>query len=253
MLKDDRVVESKFLDLSQLDSLRYIEESDGQVHIGARATFGDCIRSRVLQRTARVILDAIETIASPQIRNLGTVAGNLGNASPAGDSIPPLFVLGSKVVLENSSGKREVPIEAFFIGYRKTVRRNDELIREVCFPPVSKNDITFFKKLGLRHANAISVASVAFWAKPKGDRIAHARIALGAVAPTVIRATKSEANLTGAQLTTEKAKNIAKMCADESRPISDIRGSASYRRRAIEALTYMGLVEVAERFHLKQA
>jgi len=244
MLKDARIRESKFLDLSHLNDLQYIKvEKDGIIHIGALATYGDCVRSRVLRKRARILLDSIETIGSPQIRNLATVAGNLGNASPAGDAIPPLFVLDAKVILESKSEEREIPIEQFFSGYRKTVRKPNELIREVNFHPVKQGELTFFRKLGLRRANAIAVASVAFWGKRDGQTFSQARIALGAVAPTAIRARRAEEMLVGATVTPEKIREVAKTCAEESSPISDIRGTAAYRRQAVEALTYIGLME----------
>lgn len=242
MLKDGHVPESKFLDLSHLNDLNYIKAGeDGLIHIGALATYGDCERNRRLQKEAKILLDSIETTGSPQIRNIATLVGNLGNASPAGDSIPPLFVLDARVVLVNVLRKREVPIEEFFSGYRKTVREPNELISEVTFRPVRRGEVAFFKKLGLRRANAIAVASVALWAKVNGGKFSEARIALGAVAPTVIRARRAEAVLTGVSLTNEKIREAARICAEESHPISDVRGSASYRKQAVEALTYMGL------------
>ncbi|MGA8905531.1 MAG: xanthine dehydrogenase family protein subunit M [Candidatus Bathyarchaeia archaeon] len=246
MLKDAHIRENKFLDLSHVDNLRYIKAGkDGMIHIGALATYGDCTRNRVLRKRARILLDSVETIGSPQIRNLATVAGNLGNASPAGDAIPPLFVLDAKVVLESKSEKREISIEQFFSGYRKTVRKPTELIGEISFHPVTQGELTFFRKLGLRHANAIAVASVAFWGKRDGDTFSQARIALGAVAPTVIRARRAEEILVRATLTPEKMREVAKTCAEESSPISDIRGTAAYRRQAVEALTYIGLMDTA--------
>jgi CO/xanthine dehydrogenase FAD-binding subunit len=244
MLKDANLRESKFLDLSRLEGLRYIRvRQDGMIHIGALATYGDCIRNRVLRKRARILLDSVETIGSPQIRNLATLAGNLGNASPAGDAIPPLFVLDAKVVLQSRSEKREIPIEQFFSGYRKTVRKPNELIGEISFHPVKQDELTFFKKLGLRRANAVAVASVAFWGRREGDTFSRTRIALGAVAPTVVRARRAEEMLVGATLTPEKIREVAKTCAGESSPISDLRGTATYRRHAVEALAYIGLMD----------
>jgi CO/xanthine dehydrogenase FAD-binding subunit len=247
MLKDGHIRESKFLDLSHLNDLRYIRAGgDGRIHIGARTTYGDCARNPRLRREAGILLDAIRTIGAPPLRNIATVAGNLGNASPAGDAIPPLFVLDAKVILESAFGRREVGIEEFFSGYRKTIREPNELIREVSFLPVHPGEIAFFKKLGLRRANAISIASVALWARVTKGRIRDARIALGAVAPTVIRAKRGEALLKEIPLTTDGISRVAKECAEESKPISDIRGSASYRKEAVEALTYIGLVEATQ-------
>ena len=247
-LKDGNLREEWLLDISHLDALRYIHKSrDGTIHIGALATYGDCIRSNVIQKNASILIDDFLTLASPQIRNLATVAGNLGNASPAGDAIPPLFVLNATVNLESLSRRRELAVQNFFTGYRHTEREPDELITEVNFSPVRKGELTFFKKLGLRQANAISIASVAFWGKlAPGPRFTDARIALGAVAPTVIRAIRAEQALTDGEFTRQRIREISKLCSLEAQPISDIRGSADYRRRAVGQLIQLGLLELLE-------
>src|SRR5271157_850120 len=109
ILKDGNVREEWFFEISHLDALRYIRMGqDHLIHIGALATYGDCIRSSIIRRNTHILIDAFHTLGSPQIRNLATIAGNLGNASPAGDAIPPLFVLNASVVLESLSEKREI-------------------------------------------------------------------------------------------------------------------------------------------------
>jgi len=246
MLKDRSVKEKRQLDISHVVDLSYIKTGqDGLIHIGALASYGDCIRNRIIKRSAGVLIDAFLTIGSPQIRNLATVAGNLGNASPAGDAIPPLFVLDATVALESLSGKREISVEKFIAGYRKTDREPTELITEIKLRPVKKDEVTFFRKLGLRQANAIALASVAFWGRVvKGPAFADARIALGAVAPSVMRIRRAEEVLANGRFTRDRIREVARICAMEGQPISDIRGSADYRRRAVEGLTQMGLREI---------
>ena len=246
MLKDRSVKEKRLLDISHVDDLRYIKTGqDGLIHIGALATYGDCIRNRIIKKGAGVLTDAFLTIGSPQIRNLATVAGNLGNASPAGDAIPPLFVLDATVALESLSGKREISVEKFITGYRKTDREPTELITEIKLRPVKKDEVAFFRKLGLRQANAIALASVAFWGRVvKGPAFAEARIALGAVAPSVMRIRRAEEVLANGRFTRDRIREVARICAMEGQPISDIRGSADYRRRAVEGLTQLGLREI---------
>lgn len=245
-LKDGKVYEKRFLDISRLDELTHITLGrDGLIHIGALASYGDCIRNPMIRKRAVLLSDSFLTIGSPQIRNLATIGGNLGTASPAGDAIPPLLALDATVVLEGLSRKRAIKTEQFLTGYRKTKREPNELITEVKFRPVKKNDVTFFRKLSLRQSNAIALASVALWGKVReGPVFSEARIALGAVAPTVIRARRAEEALINSTLTDDRTKEVARICASEAQPISDIRSSAGYRRKAVEALLYMGLREI---------
>jgi len=248
MLKDGNVKEKLFLDISSLDDLKFIKIGrDGLIHIGAAATYGDCTRSPIIRENAKVLVESFLTIGSPQIRNLATISGNLGTASPAGDSIPALFVLNGVVALQSLSGKREMSVEEFLEGYRKTKREPNELITEVKLHRVRKGEVTFFRKLGLRHANAISVASIAFCGRVvEGPRFANARLALGAVAPTVIRADRAEKILVAEPFTSETIGEVARCCAQEARPISDIRASAGYRKKAVESLTRMSFLEVLD-------
>ena len=248
MLKDGHVKEKLFLDVSNIDDLKTIKVGrDGLVQIGAGATYGDCIRSPVVRRNAKILVESLLTIGSPQIRNLATIAGNLGTASPAGDSIPPLFVLDGVVTLRSVSGEREMLVEEFLEGYRKTKREPNELITEVKLRRVRKGDVAFFRKLGLRHANAISLASIAFWGRVvEGPRFSDARLAFGAVAPTVMRAERAEKILLSGVFNSERIGEVARCCAVETRPISDLRGSADYRRKAVEGLTRMSFLEVLD-------
>jgi len=206
------------------------------------SSYGDCIRNPIIRRKARILYDAFLTIGSPQIRNLATIAGNLGTASPAGDAIPPLFVLDAIVVLQSVDARREVKVEEFLVDYRKAARNPNELIVEVKFQPVGRDEVAFFRKLGLRHANAVALASVAFWGKKRsGSLFTEARIALGAVAPKVIRSPNAENALVNLPLTDERIKGVGRISAAEAKPITDLRGTDRYRRRAVEALLYMGL------------
>ena len=248
MLKDGNVKEKLFLDTSRLDDLKFVKIGrDGLIHIGAAATYGDCTRSPIIRENAKILVESFLTIGSPQIRNLATIAGNLGTASPAGDSIPALFALNGVVTLQSLSEKREMSVEEFLEGYRKTKREPNELITEVKLHRVRNGEVTFFRKLGLRNANAISVASIAFWGRiVEGPRFANARLALGAVAPTVIRAERAEKILATEPFTSTSIGEVARCCAQEARPISDIRASAGYRKKAVESLTRMSFLEVLD-------
>ena len=190
-------------------------------------------------------MDAASQIGAIQLQNTATIGGNLGNASPAGDSLPPLYALDAVVVTRSTSGTREIPIEQFYVGYRKTALKIDELIAQVHFQALGREDRGAYKKLGLREANAISIVDVAAILRGRkgNEAFEEARIALGAVAPTIRRSRACEQALAGKSITKEVLKNAAMLARDDAVPIDDIRGSAQYRRDVVESLVYEALEE----------
>ncbi len=239
-------IEEELLDLSGLRrSLAYIGASGDGVEIGALATYMMLLSNVLVHERVPLLAEAMRTIGSPQIRNMGTLVGNVANASPAGDTIPPLYVLGADIVLEGISGTRNISVDEFFLGVGKTVRRPDELITRIIVggqPPGSRG---FFEKLGLRRAMAISVVSVAGLISLDHGVVADARIALGAVAPTVIRAPGAEGRLKGEELTDDVMWDAAEAAARDAKPVTDVRGTAGYRRMVVASLVYRGLSRVA--------
>jgi CO/xanthine dehydrogenase FAD-binding subunit len=210
---------TRFLDLSRLSPLRRIREHDDVLSIGALATYTDIIRSRLVRRRLPMLVAAAREIGGLQIQNRGTIGGNVANASPAGDALPVLAAAEAVVVLASVDGERRVPFTAFYTGYRKSVMRPDELIVALEVPPV--HGVQWFRKVGTRAAQAISKVVMA------AVRAEHPRIALGSVAPTVVRLPKTEAAL-AAGVPIESAK---RMLAEEIHPIDDVRSTAEYRRR----------------------
>jgi CO/xanthine dehydrogenase FAD-binding subunit len=243
-LRNGVLREKALLNISKIDELKYVKLEGNTLRIGSLCTFSYCIDNPLIKKYAPILREAFLKVGSVQIRNMGTIGGNLGTASPAGDSIPPLYVLEARVLLESLSSKREVPVEEFFKGPKLTAKRHDELIVEVRFKVMERGELYFFRKLGLREANAISVASVATILKPLGDGTYDPRIALGAVGPTVFRAIRAEGLLRGKRLTEERIREAAKAAMQEARAMSDIRGSAKYRRRAVAAMLYQGLYDI---------
>ena len=210
---------TRFLDLSRLSPLRRIRDHDDVLSIGALATYTDIIRSRLVRRRLPMLVAAAREIGGLQIQNRGTIGGNVANASPAGDALPVLAAAEAVVVLASVDGERRVPFTAFYTGYRKSVMRPDELIVALEVPPV--RGVQWFRKVGTRAAQAISKVVMA---AVRGE---HPRIALGSVAPTVVRLPRTEAALAaGAPI--ESAK---RMLAEEIHPIDDFRSTAEYRRR----------------------
>ena len=212
--------DSRFLNLWRLaPRLRAIEMRGGLMSIGALATHTELIRSALVQHRLPMLAAAAREIGGVQIQNRGTIGGNVANASPAGDTLPVLAAADATVVLASTAGTRRVLFTEFYTGYRQSVRRPDELIVAFEIPAVHGQQC--FRKVGTRAAQAISKVVLA---AVVGDR---PRIAFGSVAPTVLRARRTEAALAaGASIDEAQATLIAEIA-----PIDDIRSTAEYRRR----------------------
>jgi CO/xanthine dehydrogenase FAD-binding subunit len=208
---------SRFLDLWPLDPLRRITLSGDTLVIGALATYTQIIHSRHVRKLLPMLVESARQIGGPQIQNRGTLGGNIANASPAGDSLPVLAAADATIVLQSHRDERRVPFNEFYTGYRTTVRRPDELIVAVEVPPL--NGTQWFRKVGTRAAQAISKVVVA------AVRDERPRIALGSVAPTVVRLPGTEAALASGDL-----EGAVAALAREITPIDDVRSTADYRR-----------------------
>ncbi len=210
---------TRFLNLWRLDALRAIEARGDRLSIGALATYTDLIRSPIVRRRLPMLVAAAREVGGVQIQNRGTIGGNVANASPAGDTLPVLAVAEAVVVLESAAGARRVPFVSFYTGYRRSVMRPDELIVGFDIPAVAGRQ--YFRKVGTRAAQAISKVVMA---AVGGER---PRVALGSVAPTVVRLPKTEAILArGGPIALAQ-----RMLAEEITPIDDVRSTAEYRRR----------------------
>lgn len=229
-LKDQR-----FLNLWQLEALRKIELRGRMLSIGAVASYSDIIRSARVQRHLPMLVEAARQIGGVQIQNRGTLGGNIANASPAGDSLPVLAAVDAVVVLRSVDGERRIPLTGFYQGYRKTAMQPDELITAVEIAPVEGTQ--WFRKVGTRAAQAISKVVMAAVRGPRP------RLALGSVAPTVLRAVRTEAVLaSGGSI--EDAQNAL---VKEIHPIDDIRSTADYRKKVAANLLARFLADTGQR------
>jgi CO/xanthine dehydrogenase FAD-binding subunit len=209
----------RFLDLQGLRELRGIRRRGDVLAIGALTTYTELIASPLVRRRLPILAAASREVGCPQIQNRGTLGGNVANASPAGDTLPVLAVAEAVVVLRSADGERRVPFGSFYTGYRRTVMRPDELIVAIEVPPVEGRQ--WFRKVGTRAAQAISKVVMA------AVRAPQPRIALGSVAPTVVRVPRTEAALAGGGTLAEAQAVLV----DEIQPIDDLRSTAAYRRR----------------------
>jgi carbon-monoxide dehydrogenase medium subunit len=237
-----RVIEPKLLVDLRLLNLDGIEKTADGIRIGASATHTDILESDLLAEHCPALCEAAADIAGPPIRNRGTVGGNLVNASPAADLAPPLLVYDAVVILAKAGSKREIPLVDFFTGPGQTVLAADELLTEIRIPAVPPNTTSKFIKLGKRKAMAVAVVSAAARLTiDQAGKISQARIALGSVAPTPIRARKAEASLEGQSPSSDLFTEAGQIAGSESSPISDIRASGSYRKKMVAVLTRRAL------------
>ena len=230
------------IDISRIPGQDMITlDDDGWVHLGPLVTHNHCAGSELVQQKAFTLARACWQVGAPQIRNRGTVAGNLITASPANDAIPPLMALGARLTLLSKDGERTVPIEDFYTGVRKTVMKDGELMSDIAFPILAENARSTFIKLGLRRAQAISVVNAAVVLSIEDGRIDHSVITLGSVAPTIIHATEAETYLTGKELQPDVIEKAAELAALAARPIDDLRGTAVYRQEMVRVCTLRAL------------
>lgn len=226
-------------------SLAYIRLDGDRLEVGALTTFSELLASPTLVAWAPLLAQAARTIGGPQIRNMGTLGGNLGTASPAADSLPALYALEAEVLLASLSGERTLPIDQFVLGPGRTALKPGELITAVRFAVQQPGELCTYEKLGLRAAHAIAVASVALRLAPDDRRVRMARVALGAVAPTVVRAPLAEAALTaGGAIAKDAALQAAAGAREAAHPITDGRASAAYRRAIAGNLLLRGLIRL---------
>ena len=234
-LESGNIPEPEILvDITRIPSLANISLEDDIIHIGPLATHNHIVASKLLRKIAAPLVQACWQIGAPQIRNRGTVAGNILTASPANDTITPLIAMNASVVLKSSSSERIVNLTDFFLGVRKTVIRNDEILTDILVPALKANQKGAFYKQGLRKAQAISVVNAAVVLSFDNETIKNASITLGSVAPTIIHAYKAEEFLHGNSLSAETIEQASKIAAESATPIDDIRGSAKYRSHITE-------------------
>jgi len=251
-MKEGKWLPEKWVNINGLKELRYIIEKDGAIHIGPLTRHTDIVRSRLLKEKADVLTEASREVGAAQMQNMGTIGGNIGTASPAGDTIPALYVLNAVIEISSLNGKRLIPIEEFFIGPGRTVLKQNEIITNIIIQPQDENEIGIFQKLGPRKAQSISIVNVAISLIMGSDRqCLGGKIAFGSVGPTIIRAKKCESILKLSPLTDEAIQNIAKVAWKEVMPISDVRASAEYRRDMASSLLERGLYRLMRRWENK--
>jgi CO/xanthine dehydrogenase FAD-binding subunit len=222
-----------------------IKEEGGSLVIGAATTFSSILDSDLVRKRTPLLAEVVSHIASPAVRNMGTIGGNLANASPAADSATALLALGATLRLVHPDRQSETPVAEFFTGPGETILTEGEMITEVVVPFQAPRAGWAYRKLGKRKAQTLSVVSVAVYCPLEGDVVKGCRIALGAVAPTPILATRAAELLEGQALNETLIAEAARAATEATAPIDDVRGTAWYRRRAAEAVVKLLLGSIA--------
>jgi CO/xanthine dehydrogenase FAD-binding subunit len=235
------------IDLKRVPGLDYVTHNrGGGVQIGPTTLHDEVARSSLIQQLYPALAEAAFWVGSVQTRNRGTVVGNLCNASPAADTAPALLSYGAQVKIASTEGERTIPLEEFFVGPGKTALQDNELVAEVILPaPQPHSGAAFFRRT--RTAMDIAVVCGAAMLQLSNGSCGNARIALGAVGPIPLRATRAEAALQGQALTDQVIEEASRLASEEARPIDDVRSTAEYRREMVRVLTRRGLRQALER------
>jgi carbon-monoxide dehydrogenase medium subunit len=234
------------IDITRIPGLDEItEDQEGWIHLGPLVTHNHCAGSKLIRKKAHCLAQACWEVGAPQIRNRGTIAGNLITASPANDSITPLMALEAVVSLQSASGSRTVPLKEFYRGVRETVMASDEVMTDIAFKGLGDKEASAFVKLGLRRAQAISVVNVAAVVEQDEGQITSASLTLGAVAPTIIHASQAEEHLKGKTLSSDVIQETAVLASQDASPIDDLRGSAAFRREMVRVCMSRALKSIA--------
>jgi CO/xanthine dehydrogenase FAD-binding subunit len=236
LLEAGKLPHRKFLDIWKLAELRGIEVTPEQVTLGALTTYTEIRRHEILSSDFPLLCRAAAETGGIATQNRGTLGGNIANASPAADSPPTLFVYDAELELLSARGPRWIPYPQFWTGYKKLDLRPDELIRGIRLPRDKTRWTQYYRKVGTRRAQAISKVCFAAAARMNAARIVDLRIALGSVAPTVLRASETENILRGQSITPTLLRAAQQALAREIAPIDDMRSTARYRRRVAQNL-----------------
>lgn len=239
-MKNGEVKPEYLANIKKIRNLNFITEERGLLRIGAATSLRGIEESQLVEEKYSVLFEAVRSIGTVQIRNMGTIGGNICNASPAADTASALLSLDARVKISSSRGERMIPLEKFFTGPGKTVLSSDELLTEIQIPSLPPRTGSAFLKIARVHAD-ISKINVATVIERRDDICKSCRIALGAVAPTPIRMRRAEEMLNGKKFEEKLVESVAREISEETRPISDVRSTAEYRKDVSEVLVKRAL------------
>jgi carbon-monoxide dehydrogenase medium subunit len=239
-IKEGLISAKNLISLQDVQSLRGIREKDGKIRVGAMVTPKEIQADSLINQFVPALSDAVRSMAAGQIRSMATIGGNIASAVPSADMPPPLIAAGASVVLESGTS-REICLTEFFTDVRETVCGEREVLASVWIPIPPSRTGSSYQKLALREANALAVVGVASQISLSGDKIDTANIVLGSVAPIPVLALKASEFLCGQPPSESLFDKAATLATQAAKPISDIRGSAWYRKELIPILARRSL------------
>lgn len=244
VLKADHII--SIARIPGLDTIEY-DESQG-LKIGCLAKLFDIQTSELVQKVNPAVAQSAKYVASTQVRNRGTLVGNICNASPSCDTGAILVACGAKVLIQGVNGAREVPVEEFFTGVKRTCLKPEEgeIVTAVVIPPLAQDEHAAYLKHAVRKAMDLAIVGVAAWVRMDGNVIREARIAMAGVATTIQRARAAEEFLAGKELTDENLNEAGILAMRACRPIDDVRASAEYRKDMIRVFTRRAVKKAVE-------
>ncbi|MFQ7875797.1 FAD binding domain-containing protein [Enterocloster sp.] len=246
-MKDKVISPEYIIDLKKIPGLDYLEYDDREgLKIGALTTLRTIETSPLVKEKNPAVAYAAKVVASTQIRTKGTMAGNICNASPSCDTAPNLLAQGAKILVQGPNKDRVIQIEDFFLGVKKTSLEPGEIVTGIVIPPLAENERAAYIKHAVRKAMDLAIIGVAVKIKVEDGVCTDARIALGAVAATPVRAPRAEETLIGKELTDEVIVKASEEAMNSCHPISDIRASAEYRKDMIRVFTKRAIKQAME-------
>jgi xanthine dehydrogenase iron-sulfur cluster and FAD-binding subunit A len=235
------------IDVTRIGGLDQVRMDDeGLIHVGPTVTHNLAVASSLLRERAFPLALACWRVGTPQLRNRGTIAGNLVNASPAGDTIAALWALNARLTLQSAQGSRTLNFDEFYQGVRQTALAPDAMVTDIAFPALDANQRGTFAKLALRRTHAIALVNAAVVLTFDGDTVAQARITMGSVAPTVIRARDAESALVGRPLSDASIASAAELAIETTACITDVRAGCDYREEAVRVLVRRALTALRD-------
>ena len=235
------------IDIKEIPGLDQIEYKEGEgMYIGSLVKLYDIQESDIVKEKMPALSDAARYVASPQIRRKGTMVGNICNASPSADTASILVAMNAVVKVYSVDGEKEIPIDDFFKGVKKTALVPGDVVTGLFIPALQKNEGSAYFKHSVRKAMDLAIIGVAAKVKMDGDKIAEARVCMGGVGITPLRAKKAEELLVGKEITDDVLEQAGEAAASEAKPISDVRASAEYRTDMVRVYTKRAVKKAVE-------
>ncbi|MFB6291639.1 MAG: xanthine dehydrogenase family protein subunit M [Candidatus Bipolaricaulia bacterium] len=231
LLNPDRII-----DITEVLTGPKLEKSEKEITVLATATFSEIAKSPLIRNELPVLAESARAVGATQLRNMATIGGNICNASPSADTLIALYLLDAELTLASREGERQMSVKDFITGPGETELSRGEYLKNIRLPRIGEEFSSYFEKVGRRTALDISVCSMGYLLKENGGVVEELRLAYGAVAPTVVRVTSVEEFLRGKELNEETVYRAKKLLKDRISPISDIRGSAEYRKKVAARL-----------------